>query len=184
MQLKMSQDTIRIENSVTRDNCSTSLGKPRGDALDRIFIPHLRTIKDSNNLIQSEMTSGRRRLKMHATPTEPFQREWPMKYERHEHQEKVRNVTSRKLRWKLKNSYQQLSLSETFYSGWILPKAIDLWWVERSKLLNSYWNEIQMTPQNQLQTSILTTGGALLSPTYNFCVPKDMLLPYEQKTHW
>ena len=42
--------SVRMENSVTRDNCSESLGKPRdAEQIPRggIFNPHLTTIKDS-----------------------------------------------------------------------------------------------------------------------------------------
>ena len=42
--------SVRIENFVTRDNCSASRGKPRdAEQLNRdgIFNPHLTTIKDS-----------------------------------------------------------------------------------------------------------------------------------------
>ena len=51
--------SVRIENSVTRDNCSASLGKPR-DAeqlpRDGIFSPYLTAIKESSEQNQSFCT--------------------------------------------------------------------------------------------------------------------------------
>ena len=41
---------LRIENSVTRDNCSASRGLQNSDPRDGIFNLHLTTIKDSYNL--------------------------------------------------------------------------------------------------------------------------------------
>ena len=43
--------SVRIENYVTQDNCSASLGKPRDAKQLRIFNSHQTTIKDSYILI-------------------------------------------------------------------------------------------------------------------------------------
>ena len=41
---------VQTENSVTRDNCSASLGKSRDADHDGIFNPHLTAIRDSSIL--------------------------------------------------------------------------------------------------------------------------------------